>query len=167
VDVRVAVLDVDDADEPPAAERGNGEEGFIAVFRELVEETEARIFERAFGNGDRLDVFGDPFRDSLADVDLEVVDGFRMRIHGCAKNEAVALEGINPAGIAANDKGNEGNDLVEDVVQGVGNGDAFGDLVDKVDIGSLKARNDELLGHTSKLGPPGGGCPIRIPDAAD
>lgn len=161
VAVRFAVLDVDDADDFASAEHRNREEGLVAVFREFVEKAEARIVECTHRNDDRFDVFSDPSGDALAEAQFEVVDGLRMRIHGGAEDELVALEGVNEAGIAADDEGNEDDHLLENFVQRIGSRDAFRDLMNEIDVRRLKRGNRKLLlGHGRKLEPHGGGCPI-------
>ena len=83
------MLQIDDADEFVAAEHGDGEEGFEAVFGQFVEGLKARVFEGVTGDGDRTFVFGHPTGDSAADLELQAIDNFvtttlqKLKTNGC------------------------------------------------------------------------------------
>jgi len=107
VDVRLAVLDVDDADGAPTAEEGHGEESFVAVFREFVEELEAWVLGSITGDGYGFEMLGDPSSDALADMELEAVDDFGVGVLGGAEDEFFVLQHINEARIALDQCGGE------------------------------------------------------------
>src|SRR5262249_58420172 len=65
VGMRVAVLEIDDADGAATAQQRNGKEGLIAVFGEFIEELEARVLKGVACDSHGLVVFGDPAGDSL------------------------------------------------------------------------------------------------------
>jgi len=134
VGVRLAVLQIDDADEFVAAENRDGEESFETVFGQLVEGLKARVFERVTGDGDGTFVFGNPAGDSAADLELQAVDDFRVGIFRGTEDEFVVLEYVEKTGIKFCDDGNEIEYFCQEFVQRVGGGDATADLVKQINF---------------------------------
>jgi hypothetical protein len=131
VNVRADVLQVDDADEPAAAEQGNGQERLVGIFRQLVEELEARIFGGVARDGDSGAMFSDPAGDALADAELEAIDYFLMGIFGGAEDEFFQLLYVNEARIALHQGDGEFQHACEHFVQRIlaGSGDAAAEVV--------------------------------------
>jgi len=137
VDVRLSSLEIDDADEFAAAENGNGEECFVAIFGEFAEGAEARVLVGVIADGDGNFMLGDPAGDAAADLELEAIDNFGVRIFGGTKDEFVVLEDIDEAGVEFGDDGDEVDDLAEDFVKRIGGGEAAADFVEKIDFASI------------------------------
>ena len=78
--VRMAMLQVDDGDEPAAAQHGHRQERLVVILGQLVEHLEARIFEGVDSECDRLPMLGDPAGDPLADPQLQPIDDVGVRI---------------------------------------------------------------------------------------
>jgi len=97
--VVITVLKVKHSDYASSAHQWNREKGFVTVFRELVEKLEAGIVCGTLGNGDGFKVLGDPSGNSLPDAELQTIDNFRMRVFGSPKDEFVAFQHIDKAGV--------------------------------------------------------------------
>ena len=81
--VRLAVLEVDDADQLAAREHGHRQKRLVAILRQLVERLESRVLERARRHGDRLAMFGHPPGDALPTRSLS-----RSTTSGCGVFDA-------------------------------------------------------------------------------
>jgi len=107
VDVRLAVLHVDDSDGASAAEERDGEKGFVTVFGKLVEELEARILGSIARDGYWFEVLGNPSGDTLADLELKAVENFGVGILGSAEHKFLVFQHVNEARIALDQCGGE------------------------------------------------------------
>jgi len=132
VDVRLPVLQVDDADGTSSAKERDGKEGLVAVFREFVEELEARVLRGIAGDGYGFEVLGDPSGDALADLELEAVEDFGVRILRGAEDKFFAFQYIDKTGIALDQGGSELYDAVQDFVEWVGGGHAAAEFVKEI-----------------------------------
>ena len=74
------MLDVDDFHQLSAAEDRNGQKGLVPIFRQLVQQLEARILEGVLADGHRLAMLGDPDGDAQADPQRQGTDDVGMRI---------------------------------------------------------------------------------------
>jgi len=120
IDVRLPVLHVDDAHGTSAAEERDGKKSFVTVFREFVEELEARILGGVAGDGYRLKVLGDPSGDALANLKLETVEDFGVGVFGGAEDKFLVFQNIDEAGIALDECGGELDDAAQDLMERVG-----------------------------------------------
>ena len=134
IDVRLPVLHVDDADGAAAAEEGDREERFVAIFGKFVEELEARVLRGVAGDGDGLEVLGDPSGDALAEMELEAVEDFGVRILGGTEDEFFVLQHVDEAGIALDQGGGELYDVVQDFVERISGGHAAAEFVQEIDF---------------------------------
>jgi hypothetical protein len=130
----MTVLQVDDADYASAAHDGHGEECFIAVFREFVEELETRIGCGVLGNRDRFLMFGDPSGNSLPDAKLKTIDDVRVGILGSAKDEFIAFEHVDEAGVTLYEGSGKVDDTSKNIMKVVGRAEANGDLMKHINV---------------------------------
>ena len=107
MEIRLAVLKVDHADQAVARKHRHGEQRLIAVFRQFVEHLKSRIKPRIVGDRDRFSVLSDPAGDSLPHSKFQAIQKFGMRIFRGAQNQIVFFENIYEAGIAFNGGGSE------------------------------------------------------------
>jgi hypothetical protein len=128
----LAVLEVDDTDDAPAAHEGNGEKCFVAVFRKLVEELEAGIMRSFFWNRDGLEMFRDPSSNSLSDAQLQAIDNAGMGILGGAEDEVVPLENINQARVALHQGGGKIDDAAKNFAKSVSRVEANTDFMEYI-----------------------------------
>ena len=91
VNVRVAVLEIEHADNTVGTDDRSAEHSLETVFGQIDEGLEARVFAGAVRDRDGLTVFGDPAGDALADRDPEMVNFFGVWVLGCAEDELVAF----------------------------------------------------------------------------
>jgi hypothetical protein len=134
VDVMLAVLYIDDADGASAAEERDGEKGFVAVFREFVEELEARVLGSVTGNGHRFEMLGDPSGNALADLELETVEDFGVGVLGGSEDEFFVFQHVDKAGITLHEGGGELNDAVQDFMERIGGGHAAAEFVKEINF---------------------------------
>jgi len=127
--VMLAVLQIDDAHDAPAAHQGHGEKRLVAVFRQFVEKLEAGIVGSILRNRHRFAMLRDPSRNALSDVEFQPVDHIRMRVPGGAKDKLVAFENIDEAGVAFDQRRGKFDDAGENVVKTVGSTEANTDFV--------------------------------------
>jgi len=132
VDVRLAVLHVDDSDGASAAEERDGEKGFVTVFGKLVEELEARILGSIARDGYWFEVLGNPSGDTLADLELKAVENFGVGILGSSEHKFLVFQHVNEARIALDQGGGELNDAIEDFVERVGSSHAAAEFVKEI-----------------------------------
>jgi hypothetical protein len=72
-----------------------------------VKELKTRIERGLLGYSHRLLVLGYPARNALPNAQFQPVDYFGMRILGSAKNEIIALQHIDQAGVALHQRSGE------------------------------------------------------------
>ncbi len=147
IDVRLAALEIDDADEFVAAENGNGEEGLEAVLGKFAEREEAGILVGVAADGNGHFVFGDPASDAVADLELEAIDDFGVGIFGRAKDEFVFFENVDEAGIEFGDDGDEVNHFAKDFVERIGGGEAAADFVKEIDLTGVAVEYGVAITH--------------------
>ena len=94
------MLQVDHAHHAPARHQRHGQECFISVLRQFMEELEAGILGSVFRDCDRFAMFRHPAGDALSHVQFQPVHNLRVRILGGAEQQFVILQHINQAGIA-------------------------------------------------------------------
>ena len=74
------MLQVDHSGHSPTAQDWNRQECFIAIFRQFIKELEASVIGGAFRYSYRLFMLRHPTGDSLAHVQPQMIDDFRVRI---------------------------------------------------------------------------------------
>jgi hypothetical protein len=94
------MLQIDSSNDPPPAHQRDGKKGFITIFRQLMEELEARIESRPFGNRHWFVMFRHPTGNSLPHAQFEPVHHVRMSVLRCPQDQVLALDNIDQAGIA-------------------------------------------------------------------
>ena len=142
VNVWADVLEIDYADQAAAAEQGDGEEGLVGIFGELVEEFEARIFGGVARDGHGGAVFGDPAGDALADAEFEAVENLLVGIFGGAQDQFFLFLDVDEAGVALYEGHGEFEDALKDFVKRilVGSGNAAAEVVEQIYIGIVGGR---------------------------
>jgi hypothetical protein len=78
--VRLAVLEIDDADEFAAAEHGDGKECFEAILGQFVEGLKTEILEGIAADGDGTFMLGHPSDNAATNLELGAIDDFRVRV---------------------------------------------------------------------------------------
>ena len=149
--MRLAALEIDDADEFVSAENGHGEKGFEAILWEFAEGEEARILEGVPADGDGEFVFGDPSGYAVADLQLEAVDYFGVGIFGGAQDEFVVFENVDEAGIEFGDDGDEVDDFAKDFVERIGGGEAAADFVEQIHLPGVAVQYGVAISHSSNV----------------
>jgi hypothetical protein len=99
-----------------------------------VEELEAWIVRCLLGNGYRFTMLCNPSRDALSDAKFEAVDDFRMRIFGCAKDQFIAFENVDQAGIALHESRSKIDDAVQNVIKSIGGPESLGNFVQYINM---------------------------------
>jgi hypothetical protein len=147
VNVRLAALEIDDADKFVSTENGNREKGFEAILWKFAEGKEARIFEGVAADGDGKFVFGDPPGDTVADLKLEAIHDLGVRIFGGAEDELVFFENIDEAGIKFGDDGDEVDYFAENFMERIGGGEAAANFVEKVHLPGVAVQYGVAISH--------------------
>jgi len=115
----LAVLQVDDAHDAAAAHQGHREKRFVAVFRQLVEKLEAGVMGSFLGDGHRFAMLRNPSGNALPDAEFQAVDHVLVRVLGGAKDQFVAFQNINEAGVALHQSRGEFDDAAQNFVKSV------------------------------------------------
>jgi hypothetical protein len=89
----------------------------------------AGIVGRVFRDGNRFAMLRDPSRNALSDAEFQAVDHIRMRVLGSAKDELIAFEYVDEAGVALDQRRSKFDYAGENVVKAVGSTEANTDFV--------------------------------------
>ena len=130
----MAMLQVDDADDTSTAHDRHRQKSFVTVFRKLVKKLKARIVSCALGNGHGFAVLSHPSGNSLPDAQLQAINDIRMRILGSAKDQFIAFEHIDEAGVTLYEGSGKLNNTRKNFMKAIGRTEADGDLMEHVDM---------------------------------
>jgi len=95
---------------------------------------ESRILRGALGNGNGFAVFRDPPRNALPDAEFQAVDNLGMRVLGGSKDEFVAFEYVDQAGIALDQCGSKFDNAAQNFVKSVCCTEADADFVEYINM---------------------------------
>jgi hypothetical protein len=151
VNVRLATLKIDDADQFAAAENGNGEEGFVAILGEVAKGAKARVLVSIAADGHGNFVFGDPAGDAVANLEFKAIDDGGVGIFGGAEHELGAFENVDKAGIEFGDDGDEVDDFAENFMEWIGSGETAADFVKELDVAGVAFNQSVEITHGIKL----------------
>ena len=91
--MRVAVVNVDDADEFAGIHQRNGKKGLVGIFLQGTEALEARVLRGVLAERDHGVVYGDPTRDAFAHLQSDLADFRVVRKLRGAQNDLVGARG--------------------------------------------------------------------------
>jgi hypothetical protein len=130
----MAMLQVDDADHASTAHDRHRQESFVTVFWKLVKKLKARIVSGTLGNGHWLAVLSDPSSNSLPNAKLQSINDIRVRILGSAKDQFIAFEHIDKAGVTLYEGSGKINNTCKNLMKAIGRTQADGDLMEHVNM---------------------------------
>ena len=134
VDVVMAMLQVQHTDHASSAHQRNGEKRFVTVFWKFVKKLKPGIVRGSFGDCNRFAMLGDPSRNSLPYAELQAIDYFRMRVFGCAKDQFVAFEHVDKAGITLYKGSGKFNNASKNLMKAIGGVQADGDFMKDINM---------------------------------
>src|SRR5580698_6351617 len=99
------MLEVDDSNDLTCTEDGSGQNSLEMVFRKAAKDHEARVVGGIRSNGHRFTVLRDPPRDSLPQLNTQVIDQVGVGVFRGTQYQLPLLENINEARITGDDSG--------------------------------------------------------------
>src|SRR5713101_7115247 len=133
--VRTTMLQIDDTNNPSAAEDRHGEECLVAVLGKLIEGLKAGIAISRARYRNRHAMLRYPASDSITDQHLQPAYNIGMRILGGAQHQFVALQHVEQTGVAAYNRGDKFHNPLQYMRQRFGCGAATANLMQEINFG--------------------------------
>jgi len=117
VDARIAVLNVDDADDVVLRYDGRREKRLEAILRKFLKELEARIAIGFARDRQQAPLASDPPGQTFTDAEPHLAEILTIRVARGAQDELIVLDEIDQAGVAGQKILNQVDDFLQHIIE--------------------------------------------------